>query len=99
MAPNPNHFGRVLRRHRRANELTQAELANRSGVSLGTVRAAESGRGAFWQTLAVLAQVLGIKFSDLVKEAEALADHPPDAGRCDRPEKALESFQAVGISF
>jgi transcriptional regulator with XRE-family HTH domain len=70
MAPNPEHFAKVVRRVRRAKELTQQELADRSGVSLRTVIAIEHARSSYWGTLAVLAQALGIKFSELVKEAE-----------------------------
>ena len=76
MAPNSEHFAKVVRRARRARDWTQAELAHRSGVSLGTVIAIEHARSSYWGTLAVLAQALEIKFSELVKEAEALADDP-----------------------
>lgn len=71
MVPTPEHFAKVVRRVRRTHELTQEELADRSGVSLGTIKAVECGRSAYWSTLATLA--LGMKFSELVAEAEELA--------------------------
>jgi len=89
MAPNPEDFAKVVRRARRARDWTQAELAHRSGVSLGTVIAIEHARSSYWGTLAVLAQALGIKFSELVKEAEVLADHHLVADAAPTPPQIL----------
>ena len=43
LARSPKQIGAVLRRHRRAQGLTQTELANRAGIRQGTVSLMESG--------------------------------------------------------
>jgi len=59
--------GRAIRRHRRAADLTQSQLAERVGVDLQTVCQWERGnrRIAFLSVCAV-AQVLGVPIAEFV---------------------------------
>ncbi len=61
---NPNHLireiGHRLRDHRKARGWTQAELAERAGISLSTLKLLErEGKGSL-QRLAKVAVILGI---------------------------------------
>lgn len=76
---NPNHLireiGYRLRDHRKARGWTQAELAERAGVSLSTLKLLErEGKGSL-QRLAKVAVILGIDdgLRQLFNEAPAYA--------------------------
>jgi len=57
-----------LRRIRQRQALSQAELANRSGVSRATIVSLESGRaGAQYGTIRKIAQALGVEPADLME--------------------------------
>lgn len=81
MAPRPEPpRDNAVRRHRRAAELTQAELAERVGVSRQTIVAVESGGYAPSVYLALaLAGELGTSVERLFAPATE-APHPTHAG-------------------
>jgi transcriptional regulator with XRE-family HTH domain len=58
---------------RRAQALTQQELADRSGVSLTTINRLERGYTARPQTVRKLAEALGVEPRELLAELEAPA--------------------------
>ncbi|GAA2687669.1 helix-turn-helix domain-containing protein [Actinosynnema pretiosum] len=63
MGTRPNtELGLLLKRHRVRHDLTQAQLANRSGVSVRTIREIERGTGARprGRTVALVAGALGL---------------------------------------
>ena len=65
----PPPFGPAeLRRIRERQALSQAELAERSGVSPATIVSLESGRaGAQYGTIRKIAQALGVEPADLME--------------------------------
>src|SRR5262252_4478893 len=68
-----------LRAWRRIRGLTQADLATRAGVSIGTVRAAERAtRATNPASLTALAQALGLSYDDLVAGARPMPPAMPD---------------------
>ena len=62
--------GEKLRRYRRGNAMTQAQLAEAAGVSQSTVALIENGTRPNPQpkTLGKLARVLGVKAADLLDD-------------------------------
>jgi transcriptional regulator with XRE-family HTH domain len=63
-----------LERWRKRRVLSQAELAERSGVHVATIKRIEAGHPAHPRTIRKLAEALGVSPEDLVKPAEAEAD-------------------------
>jgi transcriptional regulator with XRE-family HTH domain len=57
-----------LRRIREAGLLTQEELANKSGLSLGTVSRIENGHDASMKTTRKLAEALRVEARELTRE-------------------------------
>jgi predicted ATPase/DNA-binding XRE family transcriptional regulator len=72
-------FGELLRRHRRAAQLTQEDLAERSGLSVEAVSALERGwrRLPRRQTVALLAGALDLAAGDRETFAAAARRPPP----------------------
>jgi transcriptional regulator with XRE-family HTH domain len=64
----PERVSRNLRSTRRARGLTQADLAERSRLSISTIRKIEQGGSARIETLHDLARALDVKTSDLFNE-------------------------------
>ena len=77
MPPRPNpkfllEVGRVLRKHREAAGMTQAELAAASGVPASLIARMENGqRGATILDLIAVARALGTTASVLIREVES----------------------------
>jgi len=65
----PQSFAALLRRFRRASELTQAELAERAGLSPEAISALERGvnRTPRRETVDLLAEALGLDAQDRVR--------------------------------
>lgn len=65
------HFGRAIAAARAKAKLSQAELAERLGVSSGTVAAweLEDGHGFRLKRLPKIAEALGVTVAELVAEA------------------------------
>ena len=84
-------FGYWIRRHRKAGDLTQVELAARVGVSVAMIRRLEADeRRPSKEVAARLAQVLAIPVEDQatflkVARAELAADHLPRASTAPMP--------------
>jgi DNA-binding SARP family transcriptional activator/DNA-binding XRE family transcriptional regulator len=96
-APRPAAAGQEspLRAHRRAAGLTQRQLAERSGVALGTVRDLEQGRTRQARAVSLdrIAAVLGV-------DAARLREVAPDAGRhsTDEPDAAIARPAAHAVA-
>ncbi|MFI5980268.1 helix-turn-helix domain-containing protein [Streptomyces sp. NPDC051555] len=77
-------LGALLRGLRDATDLTQEQVAERSGVSVRTIRRLESGRSTNHRmgTVNLLADALGLREADRLRLATALAGPPgpPAAG-------------------
>ena len=59
-------LGPELRRMREERGLTVEELAEKSGISASTIRAAERGpREVRWNTIAKIAKPLGLTFDEV----------------------------------
>ena len=59
-------LGPELRRMREGRGLTVGELAEKSGISAATIRAAERGtRRVRWNTVAKIARPLGLTFDEV----------------------------------
>ena len=68
VAGRPGRRPTELRRIRQRQVLSQAELAERSGVSRATIVSLESGRaGAQYGTIRKIAQALGVEPADLME--------------------------------
>jgi len=68
VAGRPGRRLTELRRIRERQALSQAELAERSGVSRATIVSLESGRaGAQYGTIRKIAQALGVEPADLME--------------------------------
>src|SRR5215212_12242080 len=76
-----HHFGPLLRQHRLAAGLSQAELAERAGLSLDGIRALEAGRRATPRpyTVRALAEALALAEDDRVRLISAAKASPPSA--------------------
>ncbi|MGQ4514725.1 helix-turn-helix domain-containing protein [Streptomyces sp. DW26H14] len=76
-------LGKTLRRLRRLADLTQEELAERSGVSVDVVRQLEQRRkhSARLPTLHALANGLGVELTTLLGDPPAVAPGEPDGPR------------------
>ena len=76
------HLGRTLRRLRRLADLTQEELAERSGVSVDVIRQLEQGRkhSARLPTLHALANGLGVELTTLLGDPPAVASSGENDG-------------------
>jgi predicted ATPase/transcriptional regulator with XRE-family HTH domain len=74
-----HHFGPLLRRHRLAAGLSQAELAERAGLSLDGIRALEAGRRATPRphTVRALAEALVLAEEDRLQLSAAAQAEPP----------------------
>ncbi|MDF2739000.1 MAG: transcriptional regulator, family [Actinomycetia bacterium] len=74
-----HHFGPLLRRHRLAAGLSQAELAERAGLSPDAIRALESGRRATPRpyTVRALAEALALAEEDRLQLYAAAQTEPP----------------------
>jgi predicted ATPase/transcriptional regulator with XRE-family HTH domain len=74
-----HHFGPLLRRHRLAAGLSQAELAERAGLSVDGIRALEAGRRATPRpyTVRALAGALALAEEDRVQLYAAAQAEPP----------------------
>jgi transcriptional regulator with XRE-family HTH domain len=84
----PESFGSRLRRQRRADDLTQAELGERFGVRQQTIGAWERGERPQNRFLGELADYLGFESEEeLVSLLDNEAKLPPDAADAgaDRP--------------
>jgi len=77
-------IGEHLAAWRRLRRLTAAEVADRAGISIGTIRRLETGAGATLENLLRVARVLG--FLDLV--LGQLDPYSTDIGRL-RADQAL----------
>jgi len=65
-------FGRVLREHRKAQGFSQEKLAERAGVHPTHVGLVERGeRNPTLDVAASLAEALGMRLSDMIREAES----------------------------
>lgn len=72
-------FGAALRQWRVRQQLTQEQLAERSGLSYKFIGEIERGKGnPTLTTIARLSGALGVKLSDLVTDAEQTRPHPVD---------------------
>jgi len=67
-------IGIIVRRQREFKGLTQADLANKSGVSQAEISYIERGKRAHLKTLDCVAQAMGMRFSDMVRFAEDIGD-------------------------
>jgi predicted ATPase/transcriptional regulator with XRE-family HTH domain len=72
------HFGPLLRRHRLAAGLSQAELAERAGLSLDAIRALEAGRRSTPRpyTVRALAEALALAEEDRLQLCAAALAEP-----------------------
>lgn len=69
-------FKAKLIEERKRAGLTQEELAESSGVSLGALRNLEQGqRGPSWRTVVMLARALGVT-ADTFSNCDEVADKP-----------------------
>lgn len=67
----PESFGLILRGHREAQGMTQADVARRCAVTRTYISALENGRkNPTLETQVRLAAALGVELSVLVREAE-----------------------------
>jgi transcriptional regulator with XRE-family HTH domain len=75
-------MGTAIRRRRKKCDLTQEQLAERSGLHISHISFLESGRRhPSWQSLCALSAALGIRPSLLMREAEDLEGSPPSISR------------------
>ena len=61
-------FGRVIRRQRKIQGISQANLAERSGLHLNTIFFIEKGNDTKLSTQYFIAKGLGVSLSDLLKQ-------------------------------
>src|SRR5262245_13689287 len=78
---SPHPFGQLLRRHRLAAGLSQAELAERAGLSRDGLRALEGGRRAAPRphTVLALAEALSLSAADRLQFLAAAHTEPPSS--------------------
>ena len=85
--PKRTRIGEVIRQTRTRAALTQANLAEKSGVDVRTVQRIEAGRSASrLPTLGWLAGALGTTPAALLEEARRTETHDEDASPLDAPE-------------
>lgn len=74
-------FQRRLQELRKESGLTQAELADKAGMSIGGLRDLEQGRNApSWETVVIIAAALGV-------DCRAFQVEKPEAKQPGRPKK------------
>ena len=63
-------IGKAIKKRRAAVGMSQAELADRAGVTQATISIIESGKRAnpSWDTIVGIARALGCKIEDLYSE-------------------------------
>ncbi|WP_177732258.1 helix-turn-helix domain-containing protein [Flavobacterium inviolabile] len=83
----------ILKNIREQQNLTQEELADRSGISTRTIQRIEAGTKPKGYTLKILAKTLGIKEEELLhkKVEEAIAGNPE--------EKAIRMEEPVLVNY
>ena len=91
-----HHFGLLLRRHRLAAGLSQAELAERAGLSPDGIRALEAGRRATPRpyTVRALAEALALAEEDRLQLYAAAQRSPRHRGLC--PSRTRRPLAASG---
>lgn len=67
-------LGELIRQKRREKGLTQAELAEKAGITDGYIARIEIGTKASFKTLTKTVHALGIKMSDIVKADDELVN-------------------------
>ena len=86
-------FGAQVRTLRIARELDQTQLAERAGVSLGSVKSLEQGRGSTLKTVIRVARALG-REDWLAGFAPNVAVSPIDVLRSSRREPRKRVYRA-----
>src|SRR3982751_6084438 len=90
-------FGRRLAELREGAGFTQAALAEKGGIPLGTIRELEQGRREpLFSNMQKLAAALSVSLDGW--PAAALPDDPPPNRSQDRPRKAPAAAQAMAAS-
>lgn len=75
MARDPRQVGLALRRARRAQKLTQSDIANKAGVTQATVSLLESGTGGVkLKTVTDVMAALGLEFVICLRRVETEPD-------------------------
>jgi transcriptional regulator with XRE-family HTH domain len=72
-AAKPSHkaLGRAIRELRKEHDLTQAQLAKKTGLHVTYVSGLENGsRNPTWTVISSVSSALGLKLSELVGRAE-----------------------------
>ena len=64
-------FGRNVRRLREARDWTREELARQAGITGGTVRRCEAGKGPNLRSAVLLARALGVTLDEMLAGAFA----------------------------
>lgn len=72
--------GQAVRKFRKTKGLTQEGLASKAGVDVKTIQRIEQNKNCKPESLAFVAQVLGVEVTDLL-ESEAAAPASPDIAR------------------
>jgi transcriptional regulator with XRE-family HTH domain len=73
----PAQLGVVIQRHREARGLSVEALAAEAGIHRTYVPGIESGEhNPSWRVIGAIADALGVKISDLAREAEAATKQP-----------------------
>lgn len=94
MPPDPNSFGAVLRRFRRAASLSQEQLASRVGVDFTYISKLENGRARppAEETVRRLCTVLECDPDDLIVASKKI---PSDLGQVVTSKSALEFLRSA----
>ncbi|MDO9713085.1 helix-turn-helix domain-containing protein [Paracraurococcus lichenis] len=75
MARDPRQIGMALRRARRAQRLTQSQLADKAGVTQATISLLENGlEGVKLKTVTDILAALGLELVVRPRRTEAAAD-------------------------
>lgn len=88
-----SRFGAQVRALRIARELDQAQLAERAGVSLGSVKSLEQGRGSTLRTVVRVSRALG-REEWLTTFAPSVGISPIDVLRSSRREPRKRVYRA-----